>query len=98
MARFVIAPPNRALRHDDLVEALVRELASPTKTQPAFIEQVLGGTHSRHVYVIWDRWDDLPDDERSDTILRAYAQHEGEAAANITIGIGLTSDDAIESG
>ncbi len=98
MARYVIPSASPARRNEDIVRKLASELAAPSSVQPAFIEQLLDATHSRHVYVIWDRWADLPDDERSDAILRAYTELEGEAALNIAFGIGLTSREAVESG
>jgi hypothetical protein len=98
MARYIIKHEPLLNRFDDLVEVLVEELACGRKAQPAFIEQQMPVSFARHVYVIWDRWVDVPEDERSDVILRAYGRFEGEASTNIAFGIGVTGQEAVELG
>jgi hypothetical protein len=98
MARYIIKREPVLGRHDDLVEELVDGLTYGQKTQPAFIEQEMPVSFARHVYVIWDRWAEVPDDERSDVILRAYGKFEGEASTNIAFGIGVTGQEAVELG
>ncbi len=80
--------------------ALVKKLAqefnsSSSNVQPLILEEEIPATKSRHVRVIWDRWKELPDEERSAIISDAYAVVEGPDVANtITIADGLTPREA----
>lgn len=99
MARHVVKRSPAAREHEDLVELLADEIARGQNAQPACIEEEYAVTHSRHIYVVWDRWSNLPDDERTDVIVRAYAKAEGEEVAeNIAVAIGVTGDEAVNMG
>jgi hypothetical protein len=51
------------------------------------------------VYVIWDQWKEVPDEERADVIIEAYTQAEGKAyAENVTIASGVTAREALALG
>jgi hypothetical protein len=98
MTRYIIKREETLGRHAELVQRLAKELAYGDRPQPAFIEQLMPYTNSRHVYVIWDQWTELPEDERSDIILRAYSSHEGDASDNIAFGVGMTGQEALDVG
>ncbi len=87
-------------RHPELVARLVEELrASHESGQPIIDEQRFPESGAIRVYVIWDRWDRVPDEERTDTILQAYEEAEGkETRDRIAIAVGLTVPEASESG
>src|SRR5687767_3159153 len=40
--------------------------------EPFIVEQRIAQTHSRHVLVIWDAWQNLPRDARGAIIMDAY--------------------------
>ena len=89
-----VAPPSPT---DQLVQALVRELTAPGDgPQPLIIERPIPGTGSRHVWVIWDRWRNFSDKERTEIIIQAYTWAEGPLKArNITIALGVEPRAAI---
>jgi hypothetical protein len=99
MSRTVIKRGAPSDRHENLVDELKVELELGNNVQPAILEEEFPQTKSRHVYVIWDRWSSVADDERTDVILRAYAKLEGaEQAENIALAVGVTSSEAMEIG
>lgn len=100
MPRFITTPRDRSPRHDAFVKRLVREFAaSSTSLQPLILEERIPATNSRHVHVIWDRWKDIPDEQRAAVIDAAYTQAEGpQAAAEITIADGVTPREALALG
>jgi hypothetical protein len=99
MSRHVIKRGVRSPRHDTLVDELKSELASGNRPQPAFIEEDYAPTKSRHIYVVWDRWASVPEDERIEVIIRAYEEFEGPGSSeNIAVAIGVTGSEAIETG
>src|SRR5205085_11400035 len=66
---------------------------------PLILEEKIPSTKSRHVRVIWDRWKELDDEQRSAVIVDAYTQAEGADAANeITIADGVTPQEALALG
>ena len=96
MPRIILGADSPPLPTEKLVEALAEELRS-TKGYPLplIVERHVRGAGSRHVWVVWDRWSDLNEEERSAVIVRAYIQVEGaEAAENITIASGIRPQEA----
>src|SRR5438552_724193 len=100
MPRYVISPAIRSTKHDALVKRLLQEFTSSNaNVQPLILEEQIPATKSRHVRVIWDRWKELEDEQRSAVITDAYAAAEGpEAAKTITIADGLTPQEAFALG
>src|SRR5436309_1015795 len=96
MPRHVISPSIRSPKHDAFVKRLVQEFtSSSSNVQPLILEEEIPATKSRHVRVIWDRWKELEDEERSAVITDAYAAAEGpDAARAVTIADGLTPQEA----
>src|SRR5262249_3064853 len=91
------SPPPRFPR---LVQELAGELeANHASGQPIIDEQHFPKTDAFRVTVIWDKWDDVPDEARSATIGQAYEQAEGkETSARVSLAIGLTVPEAAEAG
>jgi hypothetical protein len=52
-----------------------------------------------HLYVIWDRWQGLRQQERSEIIMDAY-ETSGirDDILNVTVAMGLTHDEATQMG
>ncbi len=100
MPRHVINAATRSTKHDTFVKKLVQEFTSSSaNVQPLILEEEIPATKSRHVCVIWDRWKELPDEQRSAVISDAYTEAEGpEAAKAITIADGLTPQEAYALG
>ncbi len=52
-----------------------------------------------HIYVIWDAWEDVDDNKRAELVMDAFVELYGrEAVLNVTIAMGLTSDEANRMG
>jgi hypothetical protein len=85
---------------EDLRQELIEELRAPRESgQPEVLFEGGGKGQPVHVYVIWDQWGDLPQQERSDVIMDAYEEHYGQdEALNVTVAMGLTSDEARRMG
>jgi hypothetical protein len=100
MPRYVISPTARSVKHDAFVKKLVQEFTSSSaNVQPLILEEEIPSTNSRHVHVVWDRWKELEDEQRSAVISDAYTEAEGpEAAKAITIADGLTPQEAYALG
>jgi hypothetical protein len=100
MPRYIIRPAPLSPKHDRFIKRLAEELKAPgTQPQPLILEQEVPATGSRHVHVIWDQWKQLSDEERTDVIIEAYSQAEGQAyAEQITIASGLLATEALALG
>ena len=52
-----------------------------------------------HLYVIWDEWEDLPQQDRSEIIMDAYeATHATPDIVRVTLAMGLTKSEARKMG
>ena len=100
MPRHIRRPSNSApRRHAALVEGLVRELKDGHEGGQPTIEEEHFDTGAVRVVALWDRWRDIPEDDRSGAIIEAYRQVEGEAfVKRIALLSGLTIPEAYESG
>lgn len=89
--------PRRA--DGSLANRLANELRSGRESgQPIVYEQVFPSDRLR-ITVIWDEWDRLPFEERTDVILRAYDQAEGRGYRDrIALASGLTVPEAHAAG
>jgi hypothetical protein len=83
----------------DLAEELATELKSNRESgQPVIYEHVFR-TGKVRVIVIWDKWHDVPLQERSATILRGYEIADGpESRDRIALASGLTFPEAHAAG
>jgi hypothetical protein len=101
MPRYIINPRTTRPKTDHLVERLVCELdpSAPEALQPLILERHIPTTKSRHIHVIWDEWEGIPEEDRSAVIIEAYAQVEGEHGVDdITIALGFTPQEALHAG
>ncbi|HVA47791.1 MAG TPA: hypothetical protein VNH11_15590 [Pirellulales bacterium] len=75
---------------------MIAELREPREIgQPMILERHMELADAVHVYVIWDRFADIPGDQRVATILRAYEQCMGEEfRKRITLATGATVPEA----
>ena len=91
---------SRPVRFPDLLAELVRELrADHPSGQPLIDEEHFATTDRKKVAVFWDKWDDVPHEERAEIILRAYETAEGPDYRNaIALAYGLTIPEAVEAG
>lgn len=100
MPRKRIGPEARIGSADkELAEELAAELKSNHEFgQPVIYEHAFR-TGKVRVTVIWDEWHDVPLQERSATILRAYEMAEGqESRDRIVLASGLTVPEAHAAG
>lgn len=90
----------RGPKFPDLVEKLAGELRNAHDVgQPRIEEKHFPETGAIHVTVIWDRWEPVPDEDRTPTILEAYEEVEGRAFRDrIMVALGLTVPEADEGG
>lgn len=72
--------------------------------QPVLIEDKnpeggIGVRPSIHLYVIWDEWEPLSQQERSEVIMDAYeATHELSDVVRVTVAMGLTEKERRKMG
>ncbi len=77
---------------------------STLETQPVLIEDKgkdnrFGMRPSTHLYVIWDQWQPLTPQERSEIIMDAYEDtHELADVTRVTVAMGLTDTEAQAAG
>jgi hypothetical protein len=87
-------------RFPSLVDELAHELKQSHESgQPVIDEQHFPKTGKTRVSVLWDKWDDVPHEERAEIILRAYEKAEGrDVRENVALAVGLTFPEAYEAG
>ena len=83
-----------------LLAELIHEIRSPREKGQPFIEvrnMSRGGL--RHVYVIWDRWDECRPEVRAAIIRDAFAAVKGpEYEKSIAVTVAATVPEAVEAG
>ena len=96
MPRIIRGTETLHHRHPELIAELAAELiADRVSGQPVIEEQHFSEGDAIRVTVIWDKWDDVDDDDRIATILQAYEQVEGgEFRERIALAVGLTVPEA----
>jgi hypothetical protein len=88
----------------ELVDALVKAIKDEEPDDGLVIFEVLSGSSSYfEVIVVWDRWADLPADERNKIVMEAYQQASAEdssalPADQISTILPVTVSQAIEMG
>jgi hypothetical protein len=82
----------------DLTIRLRDEFRKPSddpKTQPIIIAEPSEPAPISRLFVIWDAWEELNAQERSEIIMDAYKQHVGiHEAVKVSVAMGLTSSEA----
>jgi len=91
--------PNTSL---ELERLLIAEFQHPNEqegAQPIIIAEPPDPAPISRLFVIWDEWAMLEQQERSEIIMNAYVNHYGlPAGAKISIAMGLTSKEAERMG
>lgn len=83
----------------DLVGRLATELKAGRESGQPLIHEQEFPTGKLRVSVIWDDWDRLPLEDRTEVVLRAYEQAEGrDFRARIALASGLTFPEAYAAG
>jgi hypothetical protein len=83
----------------DLADRLADELKNARESGQPVIEEQQFPSGVIRVTVIWDKWDRLPHEDRTATILRAYEKAEGpDYRRKITLATGLTVLEAHAAG
>jgi hypothetical protein len=86
-------------RFPDLARELAQELTQERESGQPVIDEQTFRTGALRVTVLWDKWDRVPPEDRSLTILRAYELAEGkESRERITLPLGMTVPEAAASG
>jgi hypothetical protein len=86
-------------RFPSVIEQLADELRHNRAIVQPFIEEQEFSTGLLRVNVVWDVWNGIPNEDRIDTILRAYEKCEGKQAVNrIALATGWTVPEAVELG
>jgi hypothetical protein len=98
--RELRAPTERRGETKGLVNELAEELRHPREIgQPLILEDHLFGEDALRVQVVWDRWEDVSDDLRSEVIYDAYSTALGEEyRQRIRLALGVTVPEAANLG
>lgn len=84
-----------------MVSQLVEELKTPRESgQPLILEDHRHDANGPlRVYVIWDRFENVSDDQRTETILRAYETFDSDYSRDrFGLVTGLTVEEAADVG
>lgn len=83
-----------------LEERLANELATPAEGgQPLVFEEPPEPAPVTRLFVVWDDWSEMSQQDRSAIILGAYERSKGPAAAlKIAVAMGLTTAEAERMG
>lgn len=98
MPRYRSSSQVDARAREELVAVLANELRVPASGgshQPFIFEQEIPQTDTFHVIVFWDRWREVPPEERSAIIMDAYERTEPSMVPQVTIAMGVTVEEAI---
>lgn len=83
----------------ELTENLNQEAPEGSMAQPLILEEEIRGSTRFRIYVLWDRWNSVKDEERSQIILEAYQKAYGsEKMLNASLAMGVTSLEAMQLG
>ncbi len=90
-------------RAGELQDRLARELTTPSadpNAQPIIIaEPPEGQGPITRLFVIWDEWAPLSQQDRSEIIMDAYTRAKGQPeAVRISVAMGLTAAEAARMG
>lgn len=86
-------------RFGNLAEELAAEIKQNRAVSQPMIEEHRFETGAVRVTVIWDKWDHVPQEDRSTTILRAYEMAEDEEfSKRVALAVGLTVPEAQAAG
>jgi len=85
--------------YQQLLQDLKKEWRNPKESGlPIIIQEITFTTKSVRLYVIWDRWLNLPRDIRTQMIEEAYREIHIDSQSKITLIIGYDVEEAINVG
>jgi hypothetical protein len=89
-------PRTRPTHAPDLERRLAQELDSPSSEgQPLVFEEPDAPAPVTRLFVVWDDWSEMNQQDRSAIILNAYEQSKGkDAVLQISVAMGLTTHEA----
>ena len=88
-----IRPPEA----ETLEERLAQEIGAPTDDPDAamIVAEPPGDGPITRLFVIWDAWDSISQQDRSEIIMSAYGRARGQAdALRVSVAMGLTRAEA----
>jgi hypothetical protein len=95
-------PPEGRARQE-LVDELVEELSGAPGTTPTTGRPVIFELESpSQIMVVWDKWENIPQNQRTLIIMEAYEKHDSSSGASqplapqIMLTIGVTPSEALE--
>ena len=93
-------PRSRPAGAPDLEERLVKEFTTPAEQgQPLVFEEPPEPAPITRLFVVWDDWSEMSQQDRSAIILGAFERSKGSAAAlKIAVAMGLTTAEAERMG
>lgn len=98
----VPAPNLHSCSRQELVNVLAREIeldyGQELQRQPLVHEMRIAGTDVLQVVVLWERWGQVPPQERGPLILEAYEQSQPALLPKITAALGVTVQEALAMG
>ena len=92
---LIARKPNEA--RQQLVREIVNEWRFPSEdaSQPIIIPEQSSTWSTRHVFVVWDKWEGIDQTERSEIIMDACEEHLGrDETLKVTVAMGLTKTEA----
>jgi len=86
-------------RHSELVTEMVRHIKTKDSRDlppvPRIVEEMDRVSKTLNVYVLWQEWESVTQQDRAEMILEAYEQTQGSAAVRrISIAMGLAPLEA----
>jgi len=83
----------------ELRAELLKEWRKPSNTGQPIILTEGGGKNPVHVYVVWEKWGELAQRERSEIIMDAYEAMFGlHKSLAVTVAMGMTPTEADRMG
>ncbi len=95
---------NKDNQQSQMVTELVAELRNPSEDPDApliIVEREAPNLPAKHLFVVWDEWEELTPLQRSRVVMRAYEQFLGNNSAEITqvtLAMGYLPDEARRMG
>lgn len=85
--------------HDDLVHLLAKEIHEDRESGQPIIDEEEFPSGKIRVRVYWDKWNEIPDEDRVAVILRSYEKAESASYRDrIALAVGLTVPEARTEG
>src|SRR5258708_8899845 len=82
---------------ETLEDRLAGEMDAPTEdpNAPVIVAEPPGNGPITRLFVIWDEWDSISQQDRSEIIMNAYVRAKGQAdAVRVSVAMGLTRAEA----